>query len=363
MAPAGKKMVYALQKVSCRGSEITVKVDLSLEKTIFSPDLKKRFSKNVNILFPTGTEIEFLPAENFGENISEKNLIILGQDYLKNTLIIPETAPDMSAKISTKYPQEIVEIDEKLFELGKKLSFSFLSRPVNYTAELEKFLEFPHQYNPVFEYNFPDAEKISQIEKEIEIIQNDISLLDEKEKIFAKIFEEKLAEYRDNFALILAYKNENHTEIARLNEKIFGVFDEKLLKDSTKKVLEKVKIDAKEQKKLLGEVFSREELVTEIKAYLKENNFEEVPILISNNTISRMAVAYKKNSAHINISSTAEIRKNELPAILAHEVGVHLRRYLNGKKSDLKIFQYGTGYYLRDEEGFAIYNSLGFLPE
>ena len=29
----------------------------------------------------------------------------------------------------------------------------------------------------------------------------------------------------------------------------------------------------------------------------------------------------------------------------------------------LKLFQYGTGYYLTDEEGFAIHQSLQYLPE
>jgi protein of hypothetical function DUF1704 len=76
-----------------------------------------------------------------------------------------------------------------------------------------------------------------------------------------------------------------------------------------------------------------------------------------------MAVAYKKNGVHINISVNAKIAKNELPAILEHELGVHLRRYLAGKTSGLKIFETGVGYYLRDEEGLAVYKSFQKLPD
>lgn len=50
-------------------------------------------------------------------------------------------------------------------------------------------------------------------------------------------------------------------------------------------------------------------------------------------------------------------------ALLAHEIDTHFRRYLAGSETGLKLFQYGTGYYLSDEEGLAIYRSFLNLPE
>ncbi len=55
--------------------------------------------------------------------------------------------------------------------------------------------------------------------------------------------------------------------------------------------------------------------------------------------------------------------EKELDAVIAHEIGVHLRRFVNGMKSGLRILKHGTGFYLEDEEGLAIYNSLRYLPE
>jgi len=76
-----------------------------------------------------------------------------------------------------------------------------------------------------------------------------------------------------------------------------------------------------------------------------------------------MAIAYRKDEARINISQRGKIRDRELQAILDHEIGTHLRRYIAGKATGLYLFKYGTGYYLSDEEGLAIYNSFGSLPE
>ena len=57
------------------------------------------------------------------------------------------------------------------------------------------------------------------------------------------------------------------------------------------------------------------------------------------------------------------IREREIDAILSHEIGTHFRRYLAGKEQGLKLFQFGTGYYLSDEEGFAIHRSFSYLPD
>jgi hypothetical protein len=66
---------------------------------------------------------------------------------------------------------------------------------------------------------------------------------------------------------------------------------------------------------------------------------------------------------HVNISKGVEFREKEVEAIIAHEIDTHLVRYLNGKKSGRKIFSSGTGNYLKDEEGLAIWNAKQKLPE
>jgi hypothetical protein len=65
----------------------------------------------------------------------------------------------------------------------------------------------------------------------------------------------------------------------------------------------------------------------------------------------------------ISISKHGVFREKELLSILAHEIDTHLVRYLNGLKSGRNILKSGTGYYLKDEEGLAIYNASKILPK
>lgn len=69
-----------------------------------------------------------------------------------------------------------------------------------------------------------------------------------------------------------------------------------------------------------------------------------------------MSVSIGKN-CKLNISPNLQLSKLQLQALLAHEVDIHLVRYLNGQKSGWKIFQSGTAYYLKDEEGLAVWNA------
>lgn len=364
----GKKIINSSQKINYRWCELNILVDMFAPKTIFSSDLKKKFSKKTTLIFNSNTELEILPAEEFGFNL-EKNTIILGQDNLVNCLVMPVISTNSTNSNEEKnqnsqfFSPKIHSIDSKLSKIGKKLWLTFLSRPLNYTTELEKFLEHPHQYNPIFEYNFPNEEKIESIKTAIWDVNSDIENLDEEEDFFKKIFSEKLDEYCDILGLILAYKSQNFDDIYKYNTKLFGEFDTNLLKLSAQKVLDNAIIDDNKKDKILGPILTIDEIISEINIYFEENNLEKVEIKISEKTLSRIAIAYNRDSAQINISPDAIIRKNEIKAILTHEIGTHLKRFQEWKKKWLDIFAYWTGYYLIDEEWLAIYNSLEFLPE
>lgn len=113
---------------------------------------------------------------------------------------------------------------------------------------------------------------------------------------------------------------------------------------------------------MLGKILSLDGIVARIHAYFKLHSIEAIPISIENGNLSRMSVSYGKQ-VRIHISSNAVIREKEIDPILAHEIGTHFGRYIAGCKTELKLFQFGTGYYLSDEEGLAIYQSFFHLPE
>lgn len=358
----GKKIIHFSQKATVRGAEITVKVDPTTLETQISPDLKKKITPNTVILLQNGTRLTISPATEQTEELHEKNLVIVGKNDLKDVLIAPIVLEKTEEIIKEKYSFQVKNVDAKMHDLSRKLNISAILKPTNYSVELHKFLENPNEYNPSFEYRFPTEEKFAEIDILIEDLKQELSHLTDEDEIFRPIYAEKLQEIEERKNLILAYKKADYENIFHYNQRLFGTFRSDLLAAASEKVFEKAKRQSRNTR-LLGKILTLDEIQEEIRAYLLKLRIDSVPVVISETTFSRMAVAYKKNSVQINLSARAIIREKELQSILSHEIGVHLRRYLAGLKTGLKIFETGVGYYLHDEEGLAVYQSTLHVPE
>ena len=57
----------------------------------------------------------------------------------------------------------------------------------------------------------------------------------------------------------------------------------------------------------------------------------------------------------VRVNPRARCTPSELVALIAHEIGVHVRRAVNGTKQPLTIFQHGLPGYLPTEEGLALH--------
>lgn len=173
------------------------------------------------------------------ENLAD-NKIILGNKTASNYLVKPvHKTFDTLEVIDPKYilPLEITElhsIDQKVERLNKKLNLSARLRPLNYFGELDKFITLHGNYNPIFTYRRPSEQKLSQIQEEIQKLQRQLSKL---KSPFTKLFIEKLEELELRRNLILAYSKQDFENIALYNRKIFGDFDDELLKASKEKIV------------------------------------------------------------------------------------------------------------------------------
>ena len=185
-------------------------------------------------------------------------------------------------------------------------------KPNNFDAELSKFLEAPQQYNPVFEYSFPDEQKYEEITQMFSDIETDMARLTHKN--IAKLFRDKISELKDRFSLVMACKYEKYEEVYLANMRLFWAFRPKLLDESTKKILANSrKWNQKDDPKILGALLSSEQIIQKIEEYFAKNpHITPIPVNISDTTLSRMAIAYKSGLAHINIKSGAEIYEKEL---------------------------------------------------
>lgn len=167
------------------------------------------------------------------------NKIILGNKTASRYLIKPvHKTFDTIDVIDPKYihPLETAElhsIDQKIEKLSKRLNLSSRLRPMNYFSELDKFITLHGKYNPIFKYKWPEEQKLLQTKEEIEKLQEQLSKL---KSPFIKLFLEKLDELELKRNLIFAYSKQDFEHIALYNRKLFGEFDDNLLKVAKEKV-------------------------------------------------------------------------------------------------------------------------------
>jgi hypothetical protein len=151
---------------------------------------------------------------------------------------------------------------------------------------------------------------------------------------------------------------QNFDNILKYNTKLFWKFDEKLLIESETKLL----ILSNEW--LLGESLDINDVVEYIKNYLEKNwLLNGVKVVLSATNMSRISVTRKKWKAEIRVAVDAIFKEKELDWIIAHEIGVHLIRAVNGKKSGWNILESWTANYIETEEWLAVYNSLEYFPD
>ncbi len=294
------------------------------------------------------------------ENLAD-NKIILWNKTASNYLVKPiHKTFDTLDVINPKYihPLETTQlhtIDQKIERLNKQLNLSARLRPLNYFAELDKFITLHGNYNPIFMYKRPSEQKLSHIQEEIQKLQRQLSKL---KSPFTKLFIEKLEELELRRNLILAYSKQDFENIALYNRKLFGDFDDELLKISKENVFS----TKEDNQKLLGEPLSLSEIEKTVEKYLADKKIYGVDIVFSYTNLSRISVIMWK-SIRISISKHWVFREKELLSILSHEIDTHLVRHLNGFKSGWNILRSWTGFYLKDEEWLAIYNANNLLPE
>ncbi len=346
---------------------VIIRVDLKKDKNYISKSLYnkiKDFNKWDIILDIPENEIRF---KNLWFECSEKlenNEIILWQWPINEYYIKP--IHKIQTDINIIDPENINEdeietlhmLDQNISKISKKLNFSKILKPVNYLDELDSFVTWNWNYNPKFIYDWPDNDKLTEYEDH---------LLSMKEKYFwdnfwlksnfAQLFDEKIDELLNRIWLVRAYKFEKYQDIYKYNELLFWAIDKDLVKLSKEKVF----IEPISDINLLGKKLSFSQVKKTIKRYLEQKWVSWVKFNTSM-WLSRMAVIKSKNP-EIRISSAASFREKELLATLAHEIDIHLIRFMNWRKTGWEILKSGAGYYIKDEEWLAVYNSFKYLPE
>jgi alpha-L-glutamate ligase-like protein len=354
-----KKILYLEQKGIIWDKEVSIEIDMTKKFSYISWDIAESlWSQQVHILTDLNVGIvldhfEILPSGNAK--------VILWMESIREYLINPSVyTSERRSENDTKWTKELIDFDDAVYRISKKVNLSSLLRPDNFFELLDIFIQNPFGYNPVFQYHFPNDSKIQSIRDTLENLMKKAQDLKSAWVIIAELYIEKIEEIENKLSLVEAYKNENFPWILQYNTILFWKTDETLFQISKEKVFKKKQTSRDDA--LLWKILTLDQVIYCIHAYFEKLNIKKIPITIESGNLSRMSVSYGKE-VRIHISKNAVIRKNEMDAILSHEIGTHFRRYLAGKDQWLKLFQFGTGYYLADEEGFAIHRSFSHLPD
>ena len=345
--------------------DVIVEVDLNKSWNYMSQKLFEKIKENKREWYLDLYENEItLKKAKFSslESLTD-NKIILGNKTASHYFIKPIHKTLAKVDIVNPvyiHPLETTElhiIDQKIEKLNKKLNLSSRLRPLNYFAELDKFITLQGKYNPIFKYKWPEEQKLIQIKEEIDKLKVQ---LEKFKSPFKQLFVDKLEELELRRNLILAYSKQDFDNIALYNKKLFSDFNEDLMKLSKEKVLERQEFGS--NKTSLGKPLKLSEIEKRIEKYLIEKKIYGVDIVFSYDTLSRISVIMGKE-IKISISKSAAFKEEWLRATLAHEIDTHLVRYLNGIKSWWNIFKSWVAFYQKDEEWLAIRNGNKVLPD
>ncbi|MFA5916879.1 MAG: tyrosine/phenylalanine carboxypeptidase domain-containing protein [Candidatus Gracilibacteria bacterium] len=361
------KILYLSQQAKIIFDEseenIIVKVDLNKTKNFISSYLFDLLKKN-NFTIKIGENIKFKNLKLIVDESFDNDTLVLGTDIVKDFFIKPEINIIKNELFTPKKVNKneislLKIIDEKIIKLDRKVSITNSIKPINFLEQLDKFIEMKGKYNPVFEYDFLSDSRIDKIEKEIISLKESYFKKDlELKSKFADIFLEKIDEISNKLNLIKAYKLQNFEDIEKYNIKLYDKLDKKLVEKSENK------LGLLATEDILGEQLDQKYVVTYIKDYLEKNDLSlGVKVILSTSNMSRISLNRKKGKVEVRVSIDGIFREKELDGIIAHEIGVHLIRYINGKKTGWSIFESGTANYLATEEGFAVYNSLKYFPD
>ena len=362
-----KKIIYLSQPGEIKFwntvINVVVKVDMTKKSSFIWQYLHTKISENA---FTLGiwdcifSDLDIKLSKEIWPNV-----IYLWRNHLGNCLIQPiekyvKNYVVWKQWVWREWEEMVLEqLDIELHQLWKKINLSKILKPLNYMTELENFVLWYGNYNPKFEYKFISDWITAKIQTEILKIEDKYFSKDteNKSKLFA-LFKEKFEEIKIKFELMKVYKKQDFGQILEYNEKMYWNISE----DNLKLCKEKVLLWLDKQNFKSGNVITPNEVVQRIKEYLKTKNIKWVRVLISNNIYSRIIVR-RWIPVEVIVSWNDVFQTFEIEMIIAHEIDVHLIRYLNWHQNWWKILESGTWFYLADEEGLAVYNSLKYLPE
>lgn len=222
-------------------------------------------------------------------------------------------------------------IQKRLLACSKELNSDKFISPINDTEEKKKFFDAYRkgiEYNPQYKYKIPTL-SIDKIEKRVLGIKtNDKILKKLRERLLLEVYFIRTIS-DDNFSIIMN-----------------GLPNDTLVNMASKQMTKK---KSKRQKRYI-----KAEIVKEImEERLASYGIVDWSVKISRKIVANAVSELSKKTLSIKRRNYSE---SELKSLLVHEIDTHILRSVNGENQKYHILGVlGMPYYLKTEEGLAIY--------
>lgn len=276
--------------------------------------------------------------------------MVIGRRDLTNFLVDPSRS-EVSSKTGSSVldPEEKREekfslakrksfraLDELLCFLDEKIKLLYHLRPLNIASEQTAFLAGLTE-NPKFVYpelKFDPYELRESLE-EMVIDDSGLGHLFERkrEEIFLKI---DLLEHRCTPLFM------------DKSVQLFGEVTPELLMQAHQRLSQKPAVFSSP-----GASISAEKAAQRFQQFFKDEGLNHWTVKLKEDIVSD-CIAGKKNVLFVR--SDARFDETRLAMVIAHEIETHIYTAENGKRQPYRLFQRGTGGYLKTQEGLAIYN-------
>lgn len=270
---------------------VFVEVNLQEKKNLISPDIAQRIKDfGAHQVYLELPESDIL-LKNFKYVLGTgSSRIVLGQKTASRFLLKPMKKEQESVnilnpkKVMAMELAELHLIDDKLEKFAKRFNLTARLRPVNYFAELDRFISAKGNYAPIFDYAFPSLLLQDKWVSELLAFRDQLAKSYLKSQ-FLTLFQEKVEEVIHKARLLRAYTEQDFSSIEAENIALFGDFDHRLLQEAQTKILQ-LRYDKKEKKNL-----TFVEICEYCEQYLSEKGIFGVEIVKNAASFSRMSVS------------------------------------------------------------------------
>ena len=233
-------------------------------------------------------------------------------------------------KDSDDLDENTLLFDRFLFRLEKRIPFLGMN-PLNEDSEKKKFFS-EDDYSPRFRYA-KHSFKYANLLRKCEELKLD-------ESVINRLLLQKLQKFKKTSAMLQGLGGE---EFIFFSGKIFGVPSKQLV-NKAHRILKQAPVS--DDKK-----YTSRQVVSHLRRSLKKLGLKEWGVRIKSMTAN---AAVNMTSKKVFVKKNEFFSRNFLKRVVAHEIGAHVLRIMNGEKQPYILFRRGLPGYLMTEEGLAV---------